>query len=250
MFTRVKTASELESMRESGRMLATVLSLMRKNAEPGITEKELAELAANELKALGGKPTFKGYHGFPDVICISVNEKVVHGIPTNYVLKENDLVSFDFGVTLNGMVTDSAFSMIVGTHPPTELQQLIAATEQSMNAGISSLHDGVSVGDIGAAVEAVLNLHKYGIVRELVGHGVGHALHEDPDIPNYGQPGTGSTLKSGMTIAIEPMANLGSERVVLDPDGWTIRTADGSHSAHFEHTILITDTGSEILTTL
>lgn len=250
MFTRIKTDRELDLMRESGRMLAAVLQLMRQRAVAGISELELADIAARELKSLGGTPTFRGYHGFPNVICISTNDKVVHGIPGDYVLQDGDLVSFDFGVTYQGMITDSAFSMIVGPRPATESQQLIAATEQSLHAGIGALHDGVRVGDIGAAVEAVLNFHKYGIVRELVGHGVGHSLHEDPDIPNYGQPGTGSELKAGMTIAIEPMANLGSERVVMDPDGWTIRTADGSRSAHFEHTVLITETGHEILTTL
>lgn len=237
-------------MRQSGRMLATVLQLMRKQAVPGISELELADIAAKELKALGGTPTFKGYHGYPNVICISVNDKVVHGIPTAYVLKEGDVASFDFGVTYEGMVTDSAFSMIVGIKPATQLQQLIAATEQSMNAGIATLRDGVTTGDIGAAVEAVLTFHKLGIVRELVGHGVGHSLHEDPDIPNYGQAGTGSTLKAGMTVAIEPMANLGGDKVIMESDGWTIRTADGTPSAHFEHTVLITETGSEILTKL
>ena len=250
MFTKVKSDREIELMRESGRMLATVLQLMREHAVDGISEKELSRMASQELKALGGTATFKGYQGYPDIICISVNDKVVHGIPTDNILRDGDVASFDFGVTYQGMVTDSAFSMVVGGNPPTELQQLVAVTEQSLQAGIGVLHDGVSVGDIGAAVQAVLDFHKYGIVRELVGHGVGHSMHEEPDIPNYGEAGTGSTLKAGMTIAIEPMATLGSERVVVDPDGWTIRTADGKASAHFEHTVLITETGAEILTKL
>ncbi|PLS81972.1 type I methionyl aminopeptidase [Candidatus Saccharibacteria bacterium] len=249
MFTRVKTEAELERMRTSGRMLATVHQAIRKFAVPGVTEIDVAQLAAKELKALGGTPTFLGYYGFPDVICISVNDAVVHGIPKNRELKDGDLASFDFGVTYEGMVTDSAFSMVIGKGS-TDVQQLISVTEQSMLAGIAVLKDGVMTGDIGAAVEAVLNLHKYGIVRDLVGHGVGHSLHEEPDIANYGVAGTGKQLSAGMTIAIEPMANMGTERIIMEDDGWTVRTADGKPSAHFEHTVLITESGAEILTTL
>lgn len=249
MWTKVKTEAEIANMRESGRMLATVHSEIKKFVEPGVSEIEVAQLAARELKALGGAPTFKGYSGFPDVICISVNDAVVHGIPGNRIINDGDIASFDFGVTYNGMVTDSAFSMVVGSGN-TVLQQLVSVTEQSMMAGIEALRDGVKTGDIGAAVEAVLKLHNYGIVRELVGHGVGHSLHEMPDIPNYGQAGSGHELKAGMTIAIEPMANLGTEKIVMDSDGWTIRTADGKPSAHFEHTVLITENGFEILTKL
>lgn len=249
MMTRVKTESEIKNIRESGRMLATVHAAIRKYVEPGVSERDVAQLAAREIKALGGIPSFKGYQGFPDVICISVNDAVVHGIPSDRIIKEGDIASFDFGVTYNGMITDSAFSMVVG-EGNTRLHQLVSITEQSMMAGIETLKDGVKTGDIGAAVEAVLAAHKYGIVRELVGHGVGHNLHESPDIPNHGRAGTGVTLEAGMTIAIEPMANLGTERIVIDSDGWTIRTADGSPSAHFEHTILITEAGYEILTKL
>jgi methionyl aminopeptidase len=250
VFTRIKTAKEIEDMRTSGKMLATVLARIRDTAKPGVSEREISELAARELKALGGKPTFKGYHGYPDVICISVNEEVVHGIPGDQEFKDGDLASFDFGVTYNGLVTDSAFSMIIGNSIDTRLYQLVSVTEQSLAAGISAVHDGATTGDIGAAVESVLNMHNYGIVRELVGHGVGHSMHEEPDIPNYGRPGTGPKLSAGMTIAIEPMANLGSEQVRLQKDGWTIVTADGKPSAHFEHTILVTEDGAEILTTL
>lgn len=249
MFTRVKTTSEIESMREAGKMLATVLGVLAKRVEPGITENELADLAAKELKKLGGTPSFKGYSGFPDVICISVNDEVVHGIPSDRQLKEGDIASFDFGVTYKGMITDSATSMVVG-QGETEAHQLVSVTEQSLKAGLAVIHDGVKTGDIGAAIEPVLTMHKYGIVRELVGHGVGHSVHEEPDIPNYGKPGIGQELAKGMTVAIEPMATLGTERVVLDPDGWTVRTADGKKSAHFEHTVLITDSGCEVLTKL
>lgn len=249
MFTRVKTEAEIANMRTSGRMLATVLKVMRDQAVAGISELELATIAASELKKLGGKPPFLGYYGFPNVICISANDKVVHGIPSDYVLKDGDIVSFDFGVDYNGMITDSAFTMAIGDVSDAT-KRLISTTERSMYAGIDALHDGVKVGDISAAVEAVLKPAGYGIVKELVGHGVGHNLHEEPDIPNYGVAGTGATLKSGMTIAIEPMANIGTEKVSVDADGWTIRTLDGTLSAHFEHTILITESGHEILTQL
>ena len=251
MYTKVKTATEIEGMRESGKMLATIHGLMRKLAVPGISEKELADAAARELKALGGHPTFKGYggpsNGFPDVICISTNDVVVHGIPGSYILQDGDNVSFDFGVTYRGMVTDSAITVGVG-EVESQIQQLISDTEKSMMAGIETLHNGVRVGDIGAAVERVLNTGGYGIVHDLVGHGTGHQLHESPDIPNYGKAGTGFQFESGMTIAIEPMANLGTEKVVMDSDGWTIRTADGKRSAHWEHTVLITNESYEIIT--
>ena len=249
MFTRVKTETEIANMRTSGKMLATILGVMRERAVAGISERELAAIAAEELKKLGGKPPFLGYQGFPSVICISTNEKVVHGIPSDYVLRDGDIVSFDFGVDYKGMITDSAFTMAIG-HVPNKVKKLISTTEHSMYTGIETLHDGVRVGDIGAAVESILEPAGYGIVRELVGHGVGHNLHEEPDIPNYGMAGTGPVLKAGMTIAIEPMANLGTQHVAVDPDGWTIRTVDGTLSAHFEHTILITEKGYEILTTL
>lgn len=247
MFTKVKTEEELARQRESGQMLATVLNLLENKAAAGMSERELADLAAKELKALGGEPTFKGYHGFPDVICISVNDKVVHGIPGDYVLREGDILSLDFGVTYRGMVTDSARTVAIGKVSP-EVKQLIAVTKESLLAGVAALHDGVHVGDIASAVEAVIKPHGYGIVRELVGHGVGHQLHEGPDIPNYGKSGTGVQLQAGMTIAIEPMVNLGTEAVQVESDGWTITTRDGKPSAHFEHTVLITPDGGEILT--
>lgn len=247
MFTKVKTETEILGMRESGAMLATVLDVLQTKLEAGMSERELAQIAEHELKALGGHPAFRGYNGFPDVICISTNDKVVHGIPTDYVLKEGDIISLDFGVTYRGMITDGARTLPVGKVDP-KVQQLIVETRKSLDAGIAVLHDGVTTGDIGAAVQRVLDAHHYGIVRDLVGHGVGHEIHEEPDIANYGTPGDGPMLHAGMTIAIEPMANLGVENVVMDPDGWTIRTRDGHPSAHFEHTILITQDGSDVLT--
>jgi methionyl aminopeptidase len=247
MFTKVKSPAEIVAMRESGRMLATVLTILKPQVVPGVTSRQLADSAAKELKALGGEAPFYGYNGFPDVICISVNDEVVHGIPSNRVINDGDIVSLDFGVKYRGMITDSALSVIAGT-PKTQHAELLKYTERSMLAGVDVLRDGIRTGDIGAAVEAVLNQKKYGIVRDLVGHGVGHELHEDPNIPNYGHAGQGPSLKAGMTIAIEPMATLGSERVYMARDGWTILTADGSWAAHFEHTILITEDGAEILT--
>jgi methionyl aminopeptidase len=251
MRTRIKTASEIESMREAGRMLATVLQILKSQVAAGVSTKQLADVADRELKVLGGQPSFLGYQGFPDVICISVNNEVVHGIPrADKIIQEGDIVSLDFGVTYRGMITDSALSVIAGTPLKPAHKDLVTYTERAMLAGIDAVHDQVRTGDIGAAVEAVLNKHKYGIVRDLVGHGVGHNLHEDPNIPNYGRPNTGPWLEKGMTIAIEPMATLGTDRVHVADDGWTILTQDNSWAAHFEHTILITEDGAEILTTL
>lgn len=236
-------------MRESGRQLAVVLEYLRDLVEPGMTTKDLADLAAEKLRELGGKPAFLGYQGFRDVICISINDEVVHGIPSrDRIIQNGDIVSLDFGVAVDRMITDAAISVVAGTTSDSKVTQLLKVTEQSLMAGIEQLIDGVKVGTVGSAIETVLNKHQYGIVRDLVGHGVGHFVHEDPNIPNYGRPNTGPELVAGMTIAIEPMATLGREEVYLDKDGWTIKTRDGSLSAHFEHTILITEQGFEILT--
>lgn len=251
MFTKVKTAREVQAMRESGRMLAIVLERLKPAVVAGTTTKALADIAAKEAKALGGKTPFLGYHGFPDVICISINDEVVHGIPSHKrVIQEGDIVSLDFGVQYDGMITDSALSLIVGKPVSNRDVELLKATERSMFAGIDAVHNGVRTGDIGAAVEAVLDKGRYGIVRDLVGHGVGHELHEDPNVPNYGRAGTGAKLSTGMTIAIEPMATLGTDDVFVAADGWTILTRDGSRAAHFEHTILITEERAEVITTL
>lgn len=250
MYTRVKTTDEIAAMRESGRMLATVLKLLSTKLVAGMTTKDLADIAKQELKGLGGQPSFLGYQGFPDVLCVSVNEEVVHGIPrATKVIAEGDIVSMDFGVTYKGMITDSAVSVIAGMGSETD-RKLLTITEAAMYAGITMLKDGVKTGTIGNAVEEVLNKAKYGIVRDLVGHGVGHELHEDPNVPNYGRANSGVALEAGMTIAIEPMATHGTEKVYVAEDNWTIITQDHSRAAHFEHTILITDAGSEILTTL
>lgn len=249
MFTRVKSASEITAMRRSGQLLAQVLQYIRQMVEPGMSGIDISELVKKELREPDASHAFLGYGGFPDVICISRNDEVVHGIPSKVVFQKGDVVSFDYGVKYQGMITDSAFTMVIGDEAPSgRVAQLLKATEQSMYAGIEVMKHGVRTGDIAAAVQRVLDREKLGIVRDLVGHGVGHQVHEDPNIPNYGTAGTGPSLKAGMTIAIEPMATLGDYRVRLDNDGWTIRTADGSLSAHFEHTVLITETGYEILT--
>jgi methionyl aminopeptidase len=249
MMTKVKTAKEIEAMRISGRMLATVLQHLRQEIVVGMSTKDLAILATRELEQLGGKPAFLGYQGFPDVICISVNEEVVHGIPSpTRILESGDIVGLDFGVVYDGMITDGAISIIVDKPRDPRHEQLVRMTESSMLDGIAAVHDHVRAGDIGAAVQSVLEKGKFGIVRDLVGHGVGHELHEDPNVPNYGRPHTGPWFDAGMTIAIEPMATLGSEKVYVAPDRWTIITQDHSMAAHFEHTVLITEDGAEILT--
>lgn len=248
MYNRVKTPQEIADMRDSGRMLATVLKHLRSHVKAGIKTGELAQIAAVELRKLGGQPAFLGYQGFPDVLCVSVNDEVVHGIPGDRQLKNGDIVGLDFGVVVNGMVTDGAISVIVGNTGDQKLKDMLETTERALEAGIGAVYDGVKIGDIGAVIQSVLDEKKLGIVRDLVGHGVGHELHEDPNIPNYGRAGSGEELKAGMTIAIEPMATLGTESIYVDNDGWTIKTRDGSMSAHFEHTILITPDGAEILT--
>ncbi len=249
MFTKVKTQNEINLMRKSGKMLAQVLDILEKELKPGMSTKDLSNIAAKELKKLGGQPTFLGYQGFPDVLCVSLNDEIVHGIPSKKrIIQEGDLVGMDFGVTYQGMITDAARTVIAGKPKQNQHIQLVERTEESLMAGINVIHDGIRTGDIGNAIQDVLDKYKYGIVQDLVGHGVGHSLHEDPNIPNYGRKGTGPWLSKGMTIAIEPMVTLGDYNVRLAEDKWTILTQDGSWSAHFEHTILITEDGYEILT--
>ena len=252
MQARTKTAAQIESMRQSGRLLATVLATLREAVQPGMTTKDLAEITKRELRGTGGHPTLLGYLNFPDVLCVSLNDEVVHGVPSaRRTLRPGDVVSMDCCVTYNGMVTDAATSVIVpGAKPNPKLERLLKDTEASLYAGISAVHGGAKVGDISAAIERILRRGGYGIVRDLVGHGVGFSVHEDPEVPNYGKEGTGPLLRPGTTIAIEPMATLGDFRVYIDVDGWTIRSNDRSWSAHFEHTVLVTDEGYEILTQL
>lgn len=248
MYTKVKTKQEIKDMRIAGKMCAEVLLTMRLEVKPGISTKELANTARKQLENKGGSPAFLGYHEFPDVICISVNDEVVHGIPkTTRIIKAGDVVSFDFGVIYKGLIVDNAISVLVDSNDP-EKRRLLENTKKSLEEGLSVLRDSCKTGDIGHAIEKVLNKEKLGIVRDLVGHGVGHAIHEEPNIPNYGKANTGFKLKEGMTIAVEPMATLGTESVFVDQDKWTVKTADKSLSAHFEQTVLIKKDGFEILT--
>lgn len=247
MSIKIKSAEEIQAMREGGRMLAAVLDLMARETKAGRTPKEMSDLAAKELKRLGGEPAFFNFHGFPDIICISVNNQVQHSIPDTRTMQEGDVVNYDFGVRYKDMITDGGITVGIGNLTK-DSHRLLAGTAAALEAGLAVVRDGCKVGDISAAVEAVLKENKLGIVRELVGHGVGYELHEDPEIPNYGLPGQGPILRSGMTIAIEPIANLGGDGIIADDDGWTLWTSDGSYSAQFEHTVLVTDDGCEILT--
>lgn len=239
-------------------MLASVLEMIGRELKAGMTGLDVDNLCVQELKRLGGKPAILGVPSgssrvpdFPNTICISSNDAVVHGIPDNKPFKDGDIVSFDYCVLYNGMITDAARTYIVGGQARSRREQeLVDITKVSLDAGINIVKPGTKTGDIGYAVQTVLDKHNLGIVRELVGHGVGHEMHEPPEIPNYGFKGTGTMLRQGMTIAVEPMATLGEWRVVVDPDGWTIRTRDGSLSAHFEDTLLVTEDGVEILTRL
>lgn len=249
MAARIKTPAEIAAMREGGRMLAAVLKELQKRTQPGLSPQDMSEIAKRELRALGGEPAFFGFHGYPDIICISVNDQVQHSIPTDRPFQIGDVVNYDFGVRYKDMVTDGGITVCVGS-PSHDAQRLIAATQQALEAGLAVIKDGCRVGDVSAAIERVLRHHKLGIVRELVGHGVGYALHEEPEIPNYGIAGKGPVLRQGMTIAVEPITTLGSPKIMQLADGWTLVTQDGSWSAQFEHTVLITQRGCEILTTL
>ncbi len=247
MMTRVKTPTEIDSMRESGRMLAQVLQFLSQHLEPGMQTLDLDRMAARELKALGGQPAFLGYQGFPGVVCVSVNNEVVHGIPGSRTIEGGDIVGIDFGVRYRGMITDSAVTLPVGS-VSAEARRLLQTTREALDHGIAATKGGERIGTISAAIEARLKRDRLGIIEELSGHGVGHQLHEDPLVLNFGQRGKGAVLKPGMTIAIEPMATLGGKDIVLAEDNWTILTADGSLGAQFEHTVLVTDDGAEILT--
>lgn len=231
-------------------MLATVLQLMRNAARPGLTPLDMSALAKKELESLGGKPAFLGFYGYPDIICISVNNQVQHAIPDDRPFVAGDVVNFDFGVMYKGMITDAGITVAIGDQTTPDTARLIKGTERALKDALGVVKQGCRVGDISATIERTLRKHRLGIVRELVGHGVGHELHEDPEIPNYGRAGSGPVLKAGMTIAIEPIATLGGPSIVEAPDGWTLFTADGSWAAQFEHTILVTTTGCEVLTAL
>jgi methionyl aminopeptidase len=230
--------------------LGSILQKIRFEVKAGMTPKDVSALAGAELERLGAKPVFKGFEGYPDIICISTNNEVQHSIPNGRVFREGDIVNFDFGANYNGMITDAGITVSIDGDEKTDKagRWLLEGTERALYAGIDVVCDGARVGDVSAAVEKVLRSYNLGIVRELVGHGVGHELHEDPEIPNYGHAGTGPVLKAGMTIAIEPITTLGSPRIFQAHDGWTLLTVDGSRAAQFEHTVLVTEDGCEVLT--
>ena len=245
-----KTAEQIQAMREGGRILGTILHDLKNYVQVGMTGLDVDAWVAGEIARHGATPTYKEpVPNFPGVICISVDDAIVHGIPTDRPFEKGDIVGFDLVITYKGMKTDSAFTMVIGEEPSGAIKHLLNTTERSLYAGIDAIKgNGTYVGHIGAAIEKVLEGGKLGIIRDLVGHGVGQEMHMGPDVPNYSW-GNGPMLRPGDTIAIEPMATLGGEKVYTDPDDkWTILTRDGSLAAHFEHTVLITEDGVEILT--
>jgi methionyl aminopeptidase len=242
-----KSKKELEKMRAAGRLVGQVREELRRMVRPGVTTLELDGAAEKMIRDAGALPTFKGYHGFPYSICASVNEQVVHGFPSNYTLKEGDIFSLDCGVTLEGFVGDTATTVPVGKVSEDRLG-LIKVAEECLERAIKQCRPGKYLGDIGWAVQEHAEAHGYSIVRDYVGHGIGRKMHEDPQIPNYGKPGTGIRIKAGYVFAVEPMVNLGTHRTKTLSDGWTVVTLDGMPSAHVEHTIAITEEGPEVLT--
>jgi methionyl aminopeptidase len=244
-----KSVSEIEKMRRSGRIVRQVLDAVKEAVAPGVSTMDLERLAESKIRDLGAKPAFKGYYEYPCVLCTSLNDEIVHGIPSERrVLKAGDIVSIDTGVVLDGYYGDSAITVAVGQEVSPELQKLLDVTRESLFRGIEAARIGNTVGDVGAAVQKVVEANGFSVVREFVGHGIGTKLHEDPQVPNYGLPGHGPKLRDGMVLAIEPMVNVGRPETRLLDDKWTAVTEDGSLSAHFEHCVAVTRNGPVILT--
>ncbi len=243
----VKSRDEIAIMKEAGRIVSGVRDLLIDSLHPGMVELELDEIARREFKKAGVIPTFLGYRGYPATVCVSINDEIVHGIPSKREIEDGDVVSIDIGCTYEGFVADTAVSAGVGNVAP-EAQNLIDVTREAVWRGIHAARGGSRTGDIGHAIQTYVESQGLAIVREYVGHGVGRQMHEDPAVPNFGKPGTGTPLRPGMVIAIEPMVNLGDWRTKRDDDEWTVRTIDGALSAHFEHTLAITDGEAEVLT--
>lgn len=249
MAIMIKSSQEIEKMRRSGQAVREILEYVRGLVKPGVTTMDLENAAAARMHEMGVKPAFKGYRGYPAVLCTSVNSEVVHGIPSaERVLREGDIVSIDTGVVIDGFYGDSATTVAVGEKVNPKTQKLLKVTEESLRRGIEAVRAGATLGDIGAAVQQAVEAEGFSIVREFVGHGIGTRLHEDPQIPNYGRSGQGQKLREGMVFCIEPMVNAGRPEVQVLDDGWTAVTEDGSLSAHFEHTIAVTKDGALILT--
>jgi methionyl aminopeptidase len=247
---RAKTPADLENMRAGGKLLAKILKDLTGKVKPGITPRELSSDAAEQIKKYDMQAVVQGYEGFPDVVCISVNDAIVHGIPGNQPIRQGDLVKLDLTLGYKGMINDSAVTVLAGGHGSAGVSRLLDGTKAALDAGIAAIKgEGTRVGDISQAVQDVLEKdYKLGVIRELVGHGVGYQIHEAPNIPNFGVAGTGPALHAGMTIAIEPMASLGDWHITVAKDKNTILMKDGSLGAHFEHTVLITEDSCEILT--
>ena len=242
-----KSRAEIEKMRRSGLVVADTLAKLRKMVEPGITTLELDAVAEDNIRKAGAIPTFKGYRGFPASICSSINEEVVHGIPSDRRLKEGDIIKIDCGATLDGYVGDAAISVPVGKIS-SEWQRLLDVTRDSLVKAIDKMVAGNHLYDVSAAVQQYVEENGFSIVRDFCGHGIGQRMHEDPQVPNYGRPGTGPVLKEGWILAIEPMVNEGTHEVRILKDGWTVKTKDGRASSHFEHTIAVTEDGPRVLT--
>lgn len=242
----LKTDEEIELMRIANRLVGATLAEVGKHIAPGVTTLHLNKIAEQFIRDHGATPSFLGYNGFPYSLCISVNENVVHGFPSEYVMKEGDVVSVDCGTYINGYCGDSAYTFCVGEVDP-EVKRLLQITKEALYLGISNAVEGKRVGDIGNAIQTFCESNGYSVVRELVGHGIGKVMHEEPEVPNYGKKGYGPLLKSGMCIAIEPMINMGKRNVVFEKDGWTVRTSDRKPSAHFEHTVAIRSGKADIL---
>lgn len=244
----LKTDEEIELMRESNRLVGMTLGEVAKHIKPGVTTLHLNNIAEEFIRGHGAIPSFLGYNGFPYSLCISVNENVVHGFPSEYILKNGDIISVDCGTEKNGFCGDSAYTFCVG-EVAEDVKKLLRTTKESLYEGIAKAVEGNRIGDIGEAVQMYCEKKGFSVVRELVGHGIGRKMHESPEVPNYGRRGTGPQLKRGMCIAIEPMINQGSKNVVFESDGWTVRTKDRKMSAHFEHTVAIREGKADILST-
>jgi methionyl aminopeptidase len=243
----VKSDEEIEVMREAGRTVADVLGVLADRVRAGLIVKELDTIVREEFQRRNVVPTFLGYLGYPAHVCVSVNEEIVHGIPGDRLLRDGDVVSIDLGATHRGFVADSALTVGVGDLAP-DAERLVAVTHEALWRGIERIRPGAKMGEISSAIQEYVEAHGYSVVREYVGHGVGRDMHEEPQVPNYGSPDRGPVLKKGMVLALEPMVNVGGWRTKKHNDGWTVSTLDGSLSAHFEHTVAVTDNGPDVLT--
>ncbi len=244
----LKTPEEVEKIRKSGKILRFALDIIREKIEPGVTTLDLSKIAEDFILSQGATPAFKGYRGFPEALCISVNDELIHGIPGGRKVREGDIVKVDGGVILEGWYSDAAFTVIVGEPLSENDLRLVITTEQSLKEGLYMAKPGNRVGDIGFAIQNFVEKEGFSVIRDYSGHGVGRSLHEDPSVPNFGRKGQGFALKEGMVIAVEPMVSQGSYKLFIDMNGWTVKTVDSSRTAHFEHTVAITENGPDILT--